>query len=57
MPDFINTNARNPGPAILGHDPVIAPDARESVKEAVEGTGAVDFRDSPALPWLENPSN
>jgi len=56
MPDFINTDSRNPGPAVLGHDPVIAPEQREAVKEAVESTGAVDFPDRPVLPWLENPN-
>lgn len=42
----------NPGPAALGHDPIVAGDARKRVLEAVEGTGAVEFRDDPALPWL-----
>ena len=42
----------NPGPAALGHDPLVAPDARETVLNTVEQTGVVDFRDDPALPWL-----
>jgi len=43
---------RNPGPAALGHDPVVAGDARKKALNAIEGTGAVSFRDDPALPWL-----
>lgn len=44
----------NPGPAILGHDPVVAGDARKQALDAVESTGVVNFRDNtdPALPWL-----
>lgn len=42
----------NPGPAALGHDPVVAGDARKRVLDTIEGTGAVEFRDDPALPWL-----
>lgn len=53
MADFIDTDARTPGPDALGHDPVIAPDARETVTDAIEGTGVVEFRDDPLLPWLE----
>lgn len=45
----------NPGPAALGHDPVIAGDARKKALDAVEGTGVVSFRDEPALPWLKDP--
>lgn len=55
MPDLINERARNPGPAVLGHDPVVLPSARKKITDAVEGTGAVEFRDDPALPWLRNP--
>ena len=56
MPDLLDTDVRNPGPAVLGHDPVVAPEVREQLKDAVEGTGAVDFRETPALPWLQNPN-
>jgi len=42
----------NPGPAILGHDPLVAGDARKSLLEKIEGTGVASFRDDPALPWL-----
>jgi len=56
MSDLLDTNARNPGPAVLGHDPVVLPGPRERVKDAVNDTGVVNFRDDPALPFLENPS-
>jgi len=56
MSDLLDTNARNPGPAVLGHDPVVLPGPRERVKDAVNQTGVVNFRDDPALPFLENPS-
>lgn len=54
MVDLIDTDARNPGPGILGHDPVVLPDVRNKVTDTVEGTGIVEFRDDPALPWVEN---
>lgn len=56
MADLLDTEARNPGPAVLGHDPVLLSGPREAVTEAVENTGAISFRDDPALPWLKNPS-
>jgi len=43
---------QNPGPAVLGHDPIVVPEARETALGAVEQTGVVSFRDDPALPWL-----
>lgn len=43
----------NPGPALLGHDPVVLGDQRKAALDAVEGTGVVSFREDPALPWLE----
>lgn len=42
----------NPGPAALGHDPVVAGELRKSALDAVEQTGAVRFRRDPALPWI-----
>lgn len=55
-PDFVDTNARNPGPAVLGHDPVILPDQRRKAKRKVEDVGVVDFPDRPMLPFVRNPS-
>jgi hypothetical protein len=43
----------NPGPAVPGHDPLVAGEARKQALDAIEGTGAVSFRDDPALPWLK----
>jgi hypothetical protein len=54
--NFLDTNARNPGPAVLGHGPVVLPDQRKKVRDAVEGAGVVSFRDDPALPFVKNPS-
>jgi hypothetical protein len=42
----------NPGPAALGHDPVVLGDQRKAALDAVEETGVVSFRNDPALPWL-----
>lgn len=42
----------NPGPAALGHDPVVAGDIRKSALDTVEQTGVVRFRRDPALPWI-----
>jgi len=56
MPDLIDTDARNPGPDVLGHDPVFLPEARKTVTETIERSGVVEFRDDPALPWLSNPN-
>jgi hypothetical protein len=54
--DSLDTGARNPGPGVLGHDPVVLPDQRKKVRDAVESTGVVSFRDDPALPFVENPN-
>lgn len=42
----------NPGPAVMGHDPIVVGDARKKALNVVENTGAVSFRDDPAFPWL-----
>jgi len=57
MADLLDTEAENPGPDVLGHDPVVAPNARRAVTDAIESVGVVEFRDDPALPWLKNPNN
>jgi len=51
---------KNPGPAALGHQPLIGsvrrkqglPVIREKVAEKVDGTDAVDLPDDPVLPFL-----
>jgi hypothetical protein len=55
-PNLVDTDARNPGPAVLGHDPVVLPDQRRKAKTAVESMGVVDFPDRPLLPFVTNPS-
>jgi len=50
----------NPGPYVLGHESVIGenlenngiPSPRKRLTEAVDDSGIVDIRDSPALPVL-----
>jgi len=56
MVEIFDEDARNPGPAALGHDPVVLPEVREKAVETVESTGLVSFRNSPALPFIENPN-
>jgi len=42
------------GPRALGHEPLVLPNQRERVVEAVDSVGVVGFRDTdnPALPFL-----
>lgn len=49
--------AEYPGPAALGHDPVVLGDQRRKVLDTIEGTGVVSFRakGDPALPFLKDP--
>ena len=49
--------ADNPGPAILGHDPVVLGEQRRKALDTIEGTGVVNFRSSndPALPFIKDP--
>ena len=57
MPNLLNTDAENPGPRVLGHDPVVLPDQRNKIVDKVNDVGVVRFRESgdPALPFLKNP--
>lgn len=57
MTNLLNTDARNPGPRALGHDPVVLPEQRKKLIDTIEKSGVVKFRRSgdPALPFVKNP--